>query len=302
MKNGFAFANLIEFFWGKADGSKGIHWLAVDKLCHSKVEGGLGFRELNAYNKSLLAKQCWRIINNPDSFWVKILKARYFPHCSFYDAVKGSRASWGWNSILSGRDIIIEKALWQVNNGKSIDVWRDAWLPGIPGGKITPITTNNRFTPLAVNKIIDEDSANWRIKHIVPFLHEKEAKIIRAIPLCNLHENDRLIWPLDKHGCYTVKSGYHYIMENRRTNMASTSKSIDKCLWNLCWKRKTPPQVNIFVWKALNSALPVMLNLRRRKITTTATCKICEDADESVEHCLFLCPWAKCTWFGSALG
>jgi hypothetical protein len=45
----------------------------------SKAQGGLGFRDLVIFNKALLAKQCWRLLKNPDSLVARILQAKYFP-------------------------------------------------------------------------------------------------------------------------------------------------------------------------------------------------------------------------------
>ena len=42
-----------------------------DNLCVSKCNGGLGFRELQSFNLVMLAKQGWKILNDPDSILVK---------------------------------------------------------------------------------------------------------------------------------------------------------------------------------------------------------------------------------------
>ncbi|KAL5551591.1 hypothetical protein UlMin_001767 [Ulmus minor] len=48
----------------------------------------------------------WRLIRSPDSLVGKVLKACYYPNCSFLDANLGSCPSFSWRSICWGRDII----------------------------------------------------------------------------------------------------------------------------------------------------------------------------------------------------
>ena len=39
----------------------------------------MGFKYLHAFNVAMLAKQCWRLINNPDTLCARVLRAKYYP-------------------------------------------------------------------------------------------------------------------------------------------------------------------------------------------------------------------------------
>ena len=50
----------------------------------------MGFRDIQGFNLALLANQAWRLIHNNHSLFFQVYKARYFPNCSFMDAVLGN--------------------------------------------------------------------------------------------------------------------------------------------------------------------------------------------------------------------
>ena len=70
----------------------------------------MGFKDLIVFNNALLAKQGWRLLQQKEALWARVLKELYFSHCSFLDANKGASASWCWSSLMEGKDII--KRLW----------------------------------------------------------------------------------------------------------------------------------------------------------------------------------------------
>ncbi|MCI07464.1 RNA-directed DNA polymerase (Reverse transcriptase), partial [Trifolium medium] len=67
------------FWWGGGGGhhNKGIRWMAWDRLTPPKSQGGLGFRDFQAFNQAMIAKQCWNILQNPDSLVSQVFKARW---------------------------------------------------------------------------------------------------------------------------------------------------------------------------------------------------------------------------------
>jgi len=60
----------------------------------SKVDGGLGFQDLEAFNSPLLARQLWRLSSNESSLVFRLLKAVYFPVYSMMEAPLGHRLSF----------------------------------------------------------------------------------------------------------------------------------------------------------------------------------------------------------------
>lgn len=66
-------ALLAKFWWGQKEDETKVHWVSWKSLGISKVEGGMGFRSLQEFNLAFLAKQSWRILDKPNSPWVRVL-------------------------------------------------------------------------------------------------------------------------------------------------------------------------------------------------------------------------------------
>lgn len=89
----------------------------------------MGFRDLNAYNLAMLAKEAWRVICFPNSLIAHIYKAKYFPHGNFWTAALPSSPSFSWRSLVASRDILMSRVRWQVGDCRSINIWTNKWLP-----------------------------------------------------------------------------------------------------------------------------------------------------------------------------
>ena len=85
-----------KFWWGYSGESRKIHWTAWKKLCSPKIHGGWGFKELENFNLALLGKQIWHLVHNKNSMLYKVVKARFFLHCSIFDSKVKTLSSYAW--------------------------------------------------------------------------------------------------------------------------------------------------------------------------------------------------------------
>lgn len=125
------------YWWGGTGDKRKIHWAKWDKLTGSKMSGGLDFRDLNAVNEALLAKQVWRLLQEPNLLMFKVLKERYFPNRDFLQTQVKRSDSWLSKSWLGAKQLVDAGMNWRVGDGKRINIWDDRWLPNTTGEKVT---------------------------------------------------------------------------------------------------------------------------------------------------------------------
>lgn len=263
---------IANFWWRNNNKTAGLHWRKWDLLKLRKEEGGLGFKDLLAFNIAMLGKQAWRISQHPNTLWSQLMKGLYFPNCDFWRGGKGSRPSWGWQSLLAGRDAIAPQVIWVVGNGQQISIREDKWLKkGTIGGIVRP------NEPSKVANLIDFEAATWKEDLLRSMFDDSLVKEIKAIPIGLPTTEDKLVWANNKSGTYTVKSGYFSIKKptTHQETIPTTSHQFDPHIWKLIWNSVIQPKIKFFLWSACNNALPTLDNLHRRKIVPTPMCPIC---------------------------
>ena len=287
------------FFWGQRKEERKIPWVAWEKTCLSKDGGGLGMRNLRAFNKALLAKQAWRILTNPNSLMAKTLRQKYFPNSEFLSVKVSPLASFTWKSILSARELLSKGLKKIVGDGKTTDIRKDPWVPSLPNLKIMSYDGQEVDGPQMVSDLLED--RRWDFVKLNLLFSERERHAILNIPLPRYPDEDRWAWRFTKNGDFAVRSAYYVECDSLRSHAASPSSNAGKAVWRKLWKARIPPKIQHFGWRALHGGIPVTKTLGRRGMVVDSKCMLCGESDESVTHALALCPEAQAVWMLSPL-
>ncbi|GJN04595.1 hypothetical protein PR202_ga22158 [Eleusine coracana subsp. coracana] len=171
---------ICRYWWSQQEKDK-MHWVTWEKMLQPKADGGLGFRDLHHFNLAMLAKQVWRLIQNPSSLCDRILKARYFPTSDILNAGVVQGCSYTWRSIVNDIELMKKGMIWRVGDGESINIWNDPWLPR---GTTRRVSTVQGLVILnQVSELINLITNQWDDELVRWLFHEDDAAVILVIPI-----------------------------------------------------------------------------------------------------------------------
>ena len=198
----------------------------------------MGFRNLEVFNKALLAKQAWRAMCNLNAFQVKILKARYFPNTSLLNVEKGSRSSWCQSSLLEGLKVLKERCCQQIEDGNLVKIWEDEWIPNLHSWSLCVKPPNFDKSTSFASKLIDPLRNCKDLSPIYQQISPLERVVIQRIYIPLIQLEDKLIWLYSKSGIYLVKLGYHFLNSQLSSSLRSSSSNANPSFtffWSKTW-------------------------------------------------------------------
>lgn len=284
---------LMNAYWWKSSSSnsKGIRWLAWEKMSMSKKRGGLGFRDLHGFNLALLGKQCWNLIHKPQALVSKVLKARYYPDCHLLDAKRKGGSSYTWSGIWEAKEEIKKGLRWVLGDGHTINISSDRWLRG----KEEVITDQLSTTGGRSAKVCDffsEDRKSWNEAKVRVHFNTEDAQAILDTRIPQVCTKDRIAWLHSPNGQYTVKTGYQQWHKNHIGDLGlQHSKG-----WNKIWNMKVPHKIKFFLWRICRNNLPIRILLRWRGVGVPIACAQCVGEVEHLLHLFFDCQFARDCW------
>jgi hypothetical protein len=214
-----------DFWWRDEEEQRKVHWMAWENMVKPKCKGGIGFRDMHLFNQALLARQAWRLIQNPDRLCARILKAKYYPHGDLLDTVFTSDASPAWKGIEFGLELLKEGIIHRIGDGKKTQFVRDKWIPRNEGLKITHLKKNSRNR--WVYRLFIPGTKNWNMDLLQDLFFDHDVQAITDIKIPETETEDLVAWHPEKNGVFNVKSAYRLALslKHRKREPGSSSKS-----------------------------------------------------------------------------
>jgi hypothetical protein len=248
----------------------------------------------------LLARQAWRLLNNPEALCTRVLSAKYFPDGQILNAKPKRGMSYTWRSILKGIDLLNKGIIWRVGNGNKINIWNDPWIPR--GITRRVIYRKKRNIINLVRDLIDPTTNTWDVQMLNQTLEKEDVQAVLQIPVFNQFE-DFPAWHYDKKGIFSVKSAYkvardweaHTSIYGKPSNSENSHERRNN-QWKRMWSLPLPSKIIHFLWRLTTNSLPLRMNQKRRGMDVDTRCPLCLRLNEDGGHVFLRCKVVKQIW------
>jgi len=233
-----------KFLWQGADEKFKYHMAKFEMVCRPKDQGGLGIINTKIMNECLLVKWIWKIYQQPDELWFKILKAKYLRGNNFFDS-RSAGGSQFWKGLHSIKHLFKWGAVFKVGNGKLCRFWEDCWLQRVPLKLVYNDLYNLIRNPFChVADCWDEGSWGLEFKRCLSIQqYERWLGLLNMLNDCSLTDNraDQVLWALEKKNHFTTKSLYRFL----------TDRGVKSRLAGLSGKAECPLKLSSFFGNSL---------------------------------------------------
>lgn len=165
-------------------------------------------------------------------------------------------------------------------------MWSDSWINLADDLRPFGPTTKQEHD-LLVADLLSSETKEWDVARINESLPELTHLILRIKPSV-LEVEDAYIWPLQKSGNYSTKSGYYAGSQATHASSIAATATATVNWKKLIWTPRLSPKLKLFLWRVLHNALPTGENLQRRGLLANTLCVRCGEI-ETANHLFFHC-------------
>jgi hypothetical protein len=261
-----------KFFWvGKDKSVSGKCMVAWQTACRPTELGGLGISDLRLSGYALQARWLWLQKADSARAWSELPiktdpEVQAFFRASTYTAL---------------------------GDGTSTLFWEDRWLNGVSPSDMGPnlmahvsararsrLTVRQGLQGRHWTRTISGALGTDAIAEYLDIWEAAEQAVVTEQP-------DRTIWRWTPDGSYTAKSAYNMLHAG----------SIKFRGHSLIWKTWAPLRVKIFLWLSFRRRHWTNDRRARHGLESREDCYICDQVQETIDHLLCRCPFAREVWF-----
>jgi hypothetical protein len=264
------------FFWKAKDKVHGGECLvAWSTVCKPKEYGGLGVKDLALQGLALRVRWEWLRRTDPSRPWQGL------------PVLHDDMATSVFDSLVQIK----------VGKGSKVYFWKDRWLNGRAVGDFAPkmlqlVSTHRRNSRTVEVALIHH---KWVEDIAGDLSHEASVECVRLWALIvdfglrrNADDEDAFSWPCSPTGLYSASSTYNRLQIG----------SIDFAAADALWGNGAPVKCKIFMWLAILDRQWTSARRHRRGLQDqTASCYVCLQGEDAMDHLFTQCVHARQVWF-----
>ncbi|KAF4388115.1 hypothetical protein F8388_014798 [Cannabis sativa] len=197
--------------------------------------------------------------------------------------------------IWATRRFIVDNSVWLLGIDANVKIGSQQWM-GTDGEVMTLGDLNPMIEEgMCVGDLIMEDGRSWNENLVNSWFRPDAAAAILKITLPFPYVETRLYWKDDPSGCFSLKSVYWRLNQNRFDCIDVVFKSL--------WKSHIHERLKIFLWRLGQNALPFGCKVASIFGSNVGPCMLCGlDEMDVVSHFVSGCNITRAVWFSSQWG
>ncbi|KAF8115627.1 hypothetical protein N665_0025s0095 [Sinapis alba] len=278
------------FLWNGNVTNRAAARVSWEIICLPKKEGGLGFRDLSLWNKTLCLKLIWLIFSGSDSLWASWIRTHRIGGDCFWNIDDKKQASWVWKSLLHLRPLARRFLRCEVGNGKTASFWFDCWLSLGPLNDLFGATGPAQLGIPITSKVCNACSlVGWNLRNA----RSQEAEQLQ-IHLCSVNLPSQ---SATEDSYYWEVNGDHLNdFSTKITWEALRNRAPDQDWAPLIWFKGSIPSHAFKMWLAHLNRLPTRNRLVAWGVIDDDSCCICNHYRESRDHVFLRCHYSEEVW------
>lgn len=267
------------FLWTGQFDKTGIAPVAWNDICLPRKEGGLGLKQLRAWNYAAMGKLPWRIHCRDDDIWFHWVNCKLKGR-NIWQIVIPSDCAWSWRKLLQIRNVFRKYMQVQIGDGRECSLFYDHWFGEARLCDLIDCTPWQNYKE--VQEWVQE--GRWSVPHSFMRRFPLLAHNIQQVSLSL--EADRFVWSKASSKCYSISSAYEAI--RFKANPVP---------WrNIVWSPTLLPKQAFILCLLYRGRLKTREFLISRGMQINDTCGLCNAHLDSIEHIFFSCSISKPCW------